>query len=84
MQRWAGKAITLRFIQRHFCSITISYNSCSKKIATTKVAIFNPSFGSTIFNKIVTIAAGTIPEPPKISWINCGAFASDGHVGTMP
>ena len=42
------------------------------------------SFGSTIFNKIATIAAGTIPEPPKISWIACGVCAKIAVFAPIP
>ena len=31
------------------------------------------SLGSRIFSRIATIAAGTMPEPPKISWMAWGA-----------
>ena len=42
------------------------------------------SFGRRMFRMIATNAAGTIPEPPKISWIACGACARMDIFAPMP
>ena len=42
------------------------------------------SSGSTIFNRIATTAAGTIPDPPKISWIACGVWAKIAVLAPIP
>ena len=42
------------------------------------------SFGRRMFRMIATNAAGTIPEPPKISWIACGACARIDIFAPMP
>ena len=36
---------------------------------------YSASFGRIILKMIATMAAGTIPEPPKISWMPCGRWA---------
>ena len=45
---------------------------------------FYLSFGRRMFRMIATNAAGTIPEPPKISWIACGACARMDIFAPMP
>ena len=45
---------------------------------------FYLSFGRRMFRMIATNAAGTIPEPPKISWIACGACARMDMFAPMP
>ena len=42
------------------------------------------SFGSKMFSRIATMAAGTMPEPPKISCTAWGAWARMPLLAPMP
>ena len=56
-------------INNYFCSIT---TSCVRHrdvpSVTRSVPDYYFSLGRIILSRIATIAAGTIPEPPKTSW----------------
>lgn len=55
-------------INNYFCSTTFVIYNRDVPFVTRSVPNYYFSLGSIILSRIATIAAGTIPEPPKTSW----------------
>ncbi len=78
--------------RRPLCTLTLSVNLASSGAPLYRRKVYRQlteknfylSFGRRMFRMIATNAAGTIPEPPKISWIACGACARMDMFAPMP
>ena len=55
-------------INNYFCSTTFVIYNRDVPFVTRSVPNYYFSLGRIILSRIATIAAGTIPEPPKTSW----------------
>ena len=71
---------TLQVCRYFFCVSFFFMSRISSAISTSDFS----SGGSTIFRMIANSAAGTIPEPPKISVIACGICARTAEFAPSP
>ena len=71
---------TLPVCRYFFCVSFFFMSRISSAISTSDFS----SGGSTIFRMIANSAAGTIPEPPKISVIACGICARTAEFAPSP